>query len=79
MTGGVGSLEGPIVGTIVFFLLREYLAIFGTWYLILVGALSIAIVLIMSQGLCGLWRKHFSVGLLPIGHRPAGDDAKRFR
>jgi hypothetical protein len=44
--------------------------------LILLGALSIAIVLIMPQGLWGLWRRHFSVGLLPIGHRAAGDDAK---
>jgi branched-chain amino acid transport system permease protein len=74
--GGVGSLEGPIVGTIVFFLLREYLANFGTWYLILLGALSIAIVLVMPQGLWGLWRKHISVGLLPIGHATQ-DDAQR--
>lgn len=28
--GGIGSLEGPIVGPIVFFILREYLASFGT-------------------------------------------------
>jgi branched-chain amino acid transport system permease protein len=71
--GGVGSLEGPIVGTIVFFLLREYLANFGTWYLILLGALSITIVLVMPQGLWGLWRKHISVGLLPIGHTMQDD------
>ena len=41
------------MGTIVIFLLREYLANFGTWYLILLGGLSIAIVLIMPQGLMG--------------------------
>lgn len=75
--GGVGSLEGPIVGTIVFFLLREYLANFGTWYLILLGALSIATVLVMPHGLWGLWRAKFSVGLLPIGHTPVGDASKR--
>jgi branched-chain amino acid transport system permease protein len=74
--GGVGSLEGPIVGTIVFFLLREYLANFGTWYLILLGSLSIAIVLVMPQGLWGLWRKKFSVGLLPIGHAAVGETSK---
>jgi branched-chain amino acid transport system permease protein len=69
--GGVDSLEGPIVGIIVFFLLREYLANFGTWYLILLGALSIAIVLVMPERLWGLRRRRFPVGLLPIGHRPA--------
>ena len=55
-----------------FFLLREYLANFGTWYLIFLGALSIAIVLMMPEGLWGLWRKYFSVGLLPIGHTAGG-------
>ena len=60
-----------------FFLLRECLANFGTWYLILLGALSIAIVLVMPQGLWGLWRKKFSVGLLPIGHTAVEDDPKR--
>jgi branched-chain amino acid transport system permease protein len=56
--------------------MREYLANFGTWYLILLGALSIAIVLIMPQGLWGLWGKYVSLGLLPIGHTAVGNDAK---
>ncbi len=36
--GGIGSLEGPIVGAVVFFLLRQWLADFGAWYLIILGA-----------------------------------------
>jgi branched-chain amino acid transport system permease protein len=75
--GGVGSLEGPLVGTIVFFLLREYLANFGTWYLILLGALSIMIILTMPQGLWGLWRKKISASLLPIGHTPGARQSDR--
>ena len=35
--GGIGTIEGPIVGVIVFFLMQTYLADFGTWYLILLG------------------------------------------
>ena len=38
--GGIGTIEGPIVGVIVFFLLQTYLADFGTWYLMLLGALA---------------------------------------
>ena len=31
--GGIGTLEGPIIGTLLFFALRETLADFGTIYL----------------------------------------------
>ena len=51
--GGIGSLEGPIIGTAVFFLLREYLSDYGTWYLIILGMVSIATILIEPKGLWG--------------------------
>ena len=43
--GGIGTIEGPIVGAIVFYLLQDYLAAFGPWYLMLLGALAIAVML----------------------------------
>ena len=52
--GGIGSIEGPIIGTIVFFALRAFLTDYGTWYLMLLGALSIAIILVDRRGLWGL-------------------------
>src|SRR5205823_2584412 len=39
--GGLGTLEGPIVGTVVFFLLRQLLADYGAWYMILLGSLAV--------------------------------------
>ena len=50
-------LEGPIIGTAVFFLLREYLSDYGTWYLIILGMVSIATILIEPKGLWGVWRR----------------------
>ena len=35
--GGIGTLEGPIIGMLIYFGLRELLADYGTWYLILLG------------------------------------------
>ena len=32
--GGIGTIEGPIIGVIVFFLLQSLLADFGSWYLL---------------------------------------------
>jgi branched-chain amino acid transport system permease protein len=67
--GGIGSLEGPIVGTALFLLLREYLADYGAWYLILLGAVSIAVILIEPHGLWGMWRRFFAIDIIPVSHR----------
>ncbi|MCX7173880.1 MAG: branched-chain amino acid ABC transporter permease [Proteobacteria bacterium] len=67
--GGVGTLEGPIVGTIVFFLLREYLADTGTWYLVILGLLSVAIMLKWPAGIWGSIAKRFDLKLFPTGRR----------
>ena len=55
--GGIGSLEGPFLGAAVFFLLREFLADYGTWYLIILGALSIFVILVEPRGLWGFCRR----------------------
>jgi branched-chain amino acid transport system permease protein len=68
--GGIGSFEGPIIGTIVYFVLRQYLSELGTWNLILLGILSIAIILIEKRGLWGLCRRFLSDDLIPIAHKP---------
>jgi branched-chain amino acid transport system permease protein len=47
--GGIGSIEGPIIGTIVFFVLREYLSDLGAWSLILLGIVSITITLVWGN------------------------------
>ena len=52
--GGIGRIEGPILGVIVFFLLRENLADLGSWYLILLGLTSIVTMLFAPKGLYGL-------------------------
>lgn len=68
--GGVGSFEGPIIGTIVFFILKEYLADLGVWHLIILGAVSITVALLEPKGIWGLLRRHIPGDLVPVGHRP---------
>lgn len=69
--GGIGSFEGPIIGTIVFFLLREYLAEIGVWHFIVLGTISIAIILIEPRGLWGLLRRFVPSDLIPVSYTPA--------
>ncbi|MES2976494.1 MAG: branched-chain amino acid ABC transporter permease [Pseudomonadota bacterium] len=71
--GGVGTLEGPIIGTIIFFLLREYLADLGTWYLIVLGGIAVAVMLKLPMGLWGALAARFDLHLFPLRRRlPAG-------
>lgn len=69
--GGIGSFEGPIIGTIVYFVLREYLAELGTWNLILLGTGSIVLILFERRGLWGLARRILIDDIVPIAHKPS--------
>ena len=67
--GGIGTLEGPIVGTLVFFVLRETLADFGTIYLMVLGIVAIIVMLKAPKGLWGLVRDRFDLELFPLSYR----------
>jgi branched-chain amino acid transport system permease protein len=67
--GGLGTLEGPIVGAIVFFLLRELLADYGAWYMILLGALAVVTMMRYPQGLWGLAAERWDLHVFPVQHR----------
>jgi branched-chain amino acid transport system permease protein len=67
--GGIGTIEGPIIGTIIYFLLREPLSDFGTWYLILLGATAVIVMLKAPQGIWGIISQHFDIRLFPIQRR----------
>ncbi|HEY7593615.1 MAG TPA: branched-chain amino acid ABC transporter permease [Actinophytocola sp.] len=65
--GGVGTLEGPIVGAVLFYVLREWLAQFGVIYLVVLGAVAIAITLFVPQGLWGAVSRG-RLRLFAVGH-----------
>ena len=67
--GGIGTLEGPIIGTLIFFLLRETLADLGTIYLMVLGAVAIVIMLKAPNGIWGLIRNRFDIELFPLSYR----------
>ena len=52
--GGIGRVEGPIIGTVIFFLLRQTLADLGAIYLLILGVVAIAVMLKAPKGLWGL-------------------------
>jgi branched-chain amino acid transport system permease protein len=69
--GGIGTIEGPILGTAIFFVLQELLADYGVWYLIALGAVAVAVVLVAPGGLWSLVQRRFDVRLFPVQRRLA--------
>jgi branched-chain amino acid transport system permease protein len=67
--GGIGTIEGPIIGTLVYFLLREFLADLGSLYLMLLGALAIVIMLVAPKGIWGYITARSNISLFPTGYR----------
>ncbi|MGH1576477.1 branched-chain amino acid ABC transporter permease [Planktotalea sp.] len=67
--GGIGTIEGPILGTLIFFALRETLADLGTIYLMVLGAVAIAIMLKAPNGIWGLIRARYDLELFPLSFR----------
>src|SRR6201993_3616963 len=64
--GGIGRVEGPIVGTVVFFLLRQTLADLGAIYLMMLGFVAILVMLAAPKGIWGLVVERFGWQVFPL-------------
>lgn len=64
--GGIGRIEGPIVGTIIFFALRQSFAGLGSLYLLLMGAVAIVVMLWAPKGLWGMIVERLGWQVLPL-------------
>ncbi len=67
--GGIGRIEGPLVGTLVFFVLNKLFSGYGTWYLMGLGLLAIVVTLYFKQGLWGWVQQRHGWVLFPTQRR----------
>jgi branched-chain amino acid transport system permease protein len=67
--GGIGRIEGPIVGTVVFFLLRQTLADLGAIYLMILGAVAIVVMLKAPKGIWGFVADRYGWQVFPLERR----------
>ena len=68
LIGGLGSIEGPIVGTLVFFMLQQTLADRGAWYLIILGSVAVLVAMWVPRGIWGIVTDRFDLRLFPVGY-----------
>jgi len=67
--GGIGTIEGPIIGAMVLYLLQNYLAALGPWYLIVLGALAVIVMLVAPKGLWWTFAERHAFQLFPLRRR----------
>jgi branched-chain amino acid transport system permease protein len=65
--GGIGTLEGPVIGVLVYFLLRELFSSYGSWYFIALGCIAILTMILAPGGAWSLLTRRRSLD--PFGLR----------
>ena len=70
--GGIGTIEGPIVGVAGLLRAAELLADYGSWYLLALGLIGIAVMLFAPRGLWGLFADRTGIQLFPVRRNLAG-------
>jgi branched-chain amino acid transport system permease protein len=65
--GGLGTIEGPIIGTVVYMVLQQTLQSYNAWYLIILGLVAIVVALFARRGLWGLVDERLNIRLFPVG------------
>jgi len=66
--GGLGTIEGPILGTVVYMVLQQELQSYNVWYLIILGLVAIGVAIFARRGLWGLVDDHLHLRLFPVGY-----------
>jgi branched-chain amino acid transport system permease protein len=82
--GGVGSIEGPIIGAVLFIVLQQTLSRYGAWYLIALGMVAILVTVWARRGLWGVVSERSGFSFFPTRRHldlpaglPAEDGAMR--
>jgi branched-chain amino acid transport system permease protein len=73
VVGGLGTVEGPILGTAIYVVLQDKLSGSGEIHLIVLGAVSIVVMLLAPRGIAGVLRDRWGWTLFPVERRPPVD------
>jgi branched-chain amino acid transport system permease protein len=74
--GGLGTIEGPIVGAGIYFVLDENLSDLGAWWFIILGVILVVVMLRAPQGIWGLFQERTGLRLFPVQRRLLMDDER---
>ncbi len=64
--GGFGSIEGPILGAVIYFALQQTLSQYGSTYFLLLGVIAVIMATKVPRGLWGLVTARGDLHLFPV-------------
>lgn len=62
--GGIGTIEGPVIGAVIYVILQQYLSEYVGVSLLILGAVAILVILVSPAGIMGSVQKKFGFALL---------------
>ena len=62
--GGIGTMEGPVLGAVFYVLMKQYLYAYPGISMIILGVIAIAIILVAPKGIMGTIHDRFGLELL---------------
>ncbi|MGH9134645.1 MAG: branched-chain amino acid ABC transporter permease [Ilumatobacteraceae bacterium] len=81
--GGIGTIEGPVIGAVLYYLFREQFKNQVNWYTITLGVIAIVVALVLQKGIWGVIRARTGLDLFPVRRRlvigdpaPAGEPVR---
>ncbi|MGH2835991.1 MAG: branched-chain amino acid ABC transporter permease [Solirubrobacteraceae bacterium] len=77
LVGGIGTVEGPILGAIILYVIQQDFGNDGTWYLIGLGAVAMLFAVFLPRGLWGMLEARTGWRFLPVGYRVTRGSPKR--
>ena len=69
LVGGIGTVEGAILGALIFFVIETWFGGLGVWYLIGLGVVALVFALFFPKGLWGAFEARTGISLMPVGYR----------
>jgi branched-chain amino acid transport system permease protein len=64
--GGIGTLEGPVIGALIFVILQQFLSEYVGYNLIMLGAITILVIFFAPKGIIGTFQHKYGFELLPV-------------
>lgn len=64
--GGVGTAAGPIVGSIIYVMLSEFLSKYPGYSMVILGAIAIVVIVVMPDGIVGTLQKKFNFEIMSL-------------
>ncbi len=77
VVGGLGTIEGPVIGAVIFFLLRETTSQYGGWYFIVLGLVAVIVPLWSLGGIYGYIAKKTKFFVFPLQRRVSWGSSPR--